>query len=83
MAEPSLCGFPQRELSVAAPAPARYFLDRDDSGHWYLVEAAKRPEWGVWSAREADDELGWAVPPFAERLNGSPSLVTFANPVRP
>jgi hypothetical protein len=54
----------------------RYFLGRDDDGHWYLVDAGKREEWETW----VEDPDAWATPEFARRLGGSPSWVTFTDP---
>lgn len=58
----------------------RYFLDRDNSGHWYLVKAANRDDWYQWTELPEDDEESWDPPSFATRLDGSPSRVTFSNP---
>jgi hypothetical protein len=58
----------------------RYFLDRDNDAHWYLVEADKRAEWNAWLALSDEDENSWRVPSFAKPLGGNPSSVTFDNP---
>ncbi len=56
-----------------------YFMDSDDSGHWYVIPAARRKEWELWL--ESDGEDAWDAPSFAEAVNGSPSRVTFEAPV--
>lgn len=58
----------------------RYFLDQDNSMHWYLVEADHGAEWDAWTSLPDDDPAGWACPGYAERLDGGPSRVTFENP---
>lgn len=59
----------------------RYFMDRDDSGHWYLVEQQHRADWDVWSNLDEEDPVGWATPRYATRLSGAPNTVTFSAPV--
>jgi hypothetical protein len=59
----------------------RYFLGRDNSAHWYLVDASKRAEWEAWCDIPEDDERSWDAPDFAKALGGTPSRVTFADPV--
>ncbi len=59
----------------------RYFLGRDNSGHWYLVEETYRSLWADWVNLEDDDEQAAAVPAFAKRLSQHPSHLTFADPV--
>ena len=59
----------------------RYFLDRDDSGHWYLVPAERRKEWVAWVCMDEEDPVSSIVPAYARRLNVSPSRVTFAGPI--
>lgn len=55
-----------------------YFLDRDCSGHWYVVEEAHRDDWDQWCDwGSEDDERGWTEPDYAQRLDGSPSRVVF------
>lgn len=56
--------------------PVRYFLNRDESSHWYIVEELHRSDFEDWTAREDPD-----VPYYARRLNGSPSNVTFESPL--
>lgn len=64
-------------MKKAAP---RYFLDSDQSGHWYLVPEEKRAEWDDWTNLNEDDERSWNEPSYAVRLGGSPSNVTFTDP---
>jgi len=61
----------------------RYFADRDNSGHWYVVEENHRQEWGDWKALDEDDPASWNVPDCAYRLNGSINQLTFASPQAP
>lgn len=61
------------------PDPKRYFLARDNSCHWYLVENAHRGEWDQWLELDEDDERGWNTPDFATRID-HPSRVTFVDP---
>jgi hypothetical protein len=61
------------------PENTRYFLDRDNDGHWYLVPADKRDEWDAWTDLDPDDEASWDVPEWAMSLGYAPSLVTFEN----
>jgi hypothetical protein len=58
----------------------RFFLSRDDSGHWYLVQADHRTEWNAWCELDEDDEAAWDTPAFARRLGGSPGRITFTDP---
>jgi len=59
----------------------RYFLDTDASSHWYIVPLSKKKEWEDWCNLDEDDEAAWSAPSFAERIGGSPTLVTFTDPV--
>ena len=61
----------------------RYFLDRDNSGHWYLIEERYRSEWNDWCELDEDDEKSWEVPRYAgyaERTD-SPSNIHFTDPI--
>lgn len=58
----------------------RFFLDSDDSGHWYVVPLDKQEEWSVWRNIPEDDERSWNAPEWAERVNGSPNRISFTNP---
>lgn len=59
----------------------RYFIDRDESGHAYLVNADSRDEWNRW-VDLGDSPDGWDTPPYAERLGYHPAWVEFENPKR-
>ena len=59
---------------------ARYFLDQDSSGHWYVVEEAHRDAWSAWRDLPEDDELGWNAPECARAVGGNPNLITFESP---
>jgi hypothetical protein len=58
----------------------RYFLDRDDSGHWYIVEAEFRAEWEAWNEM-GDDRISWESPKFAKILTRHPKWVEFEIPL--
>lgn len=34
----------------------RYFLDQDDSGHWYMIPVFKKKEWKSWLENFIDYE---------------------------
>lgn len=58
----------------------RYFLDSDEDGHWYLVEASSRKKWEEWLRLDPEDELSWTHPSFAKAVGGSPNRIEFENP---
>jgi len=55
----------------------RFFLDRDNSSHWYIVPADRRAEWNAWRNIPEDDDRGWIVPDWVIPLNTHPNQVTF------
>ena len=59
---------------------ARYFLDQDQSSHWYIVPLDRQEEWREWCNLDEDDEAAWDEPDYVQRIGGSPALVTFENP---
>jgi hypothetical protein len=59
----------------------RYFLDQDNSSHWYVVPVARQEEWDAWCNLDEDDERAWEVPSWARPVNGSHQRVKFENPV--
>lgn len=56
--------------------PVRYFLDQDDSAHWYIVEDFHRSEREKWI--DADNP---EIPGYARRINGPVSLATFESAI--
>jgi hypothetical protein len=58
----------------------RFFLDQDQSSHWYIVPESYRLEWAEWCELAEDDEAGWTAPEWAKPVGGHPALVTFTNP---
>jgi hypothetical protein len=58
----------------------RYFLDRDEDGHWYLIPASHRVEWEDWLDIDPDDPSGWEEPEFVQRIGTGPCRVTFQFP---
>lgn len=64
-------------LATEAPAPAkRYMLVDDNNRHHYVIEAEREGEWFM-----LDDDAINAGPPWAYQVGGSPTLVTFTDPV--
>jgi hypothetical protein len=59
----------------------RYFLSSDNDGHWYVIPESHRQNWDKWVDLDSDDEESWNVPEYAKEVNGSPSLVTFLEPI--
>lgn len=72
---------PPAEEPSAPDGSIRYFLDRDNSGHWYLVESARREQWEMWCNFDEDNPAAWEAPPFARRIGGAPARVSFLLPV--
>lgn len=58
----------------------RFFMDTDDSSHWFIVPVARKAEWEAWLELPEDDEARWSAPKFAQEVGGSPTLVTFSQP---
>ena len=54
-----------------------YFLDQDESCHWYIVPEINRQEWNDWCDIDEDDEASWNVPDFAKELGTGPNAVIF------
>lgn len=58
----------------------RYFMDRDNDGHWYLVDAEYRAEWEAWLDLGRGIADSWVPSLFAIELAGGPPNVTFSDP---
>lgn len=59
--------------------PVRYYLDRDEDGHWFVLPVANQEEWerwldGVYNAYNHDP-----LPEWVTEVNGSPTRVTFTD----
>lgn len=54
----------------------KYFLGRDNSCHWYLVQSEFRDEWEKWIELSEDDPKSWDVPSFAKGID-NPSEIDF------
>jgi hypothetical protein len=67
-------------MAAKAKKEERYFLDRDNSSHWYLIPVSKADAWYKFSAIDEDDPRGWKVPKWAKPIGGSPTMVTFTDP---
>lgn len=65
----------------AIHSTGRFFLAQDDDCHWYVVPSDRQAEWDAWRAIPTDDERSWTPPDFARQVGGSPTLVTFTDPV--
>lgn len=67
------------------PGGKTYFLDQDDSCHWYIVESNHREDWENWLAAIYSEDQDWddPIPDFAHRIGGSPSIVEFHSPTFP
>lgn len=59
----------------------RFFLDKDDDGHDYLIPEKHRQEWEAWCELDSDDEAAWDVPKWAIELGMSPNCLTFESPM--
>ena len=57
----------------------RYFVDRDNSGHWYLIPVRARNEWNAWSDLDENDPVSWDAPSCAREIDNL-SHLTFADP---
>lgn len=60
--------------------PERYFLDTDNSSHWFIVPVSRKAEWQAWNELDEDDPASWDAPDFAEPVGGCFNLVTFTDP---
>lgn len=60
------------------PDNCRYFLDKDDDAHWYLVKAKYRKEWEEFKSLPSVIAV---VPSFAKMLNYNISDMEFSNPL--
>lgn len=58
--------------------PIRFYLDCDDNGQWYLIEAYHAEDFFEWLQDESNE--GKTPPAFAHRVQGSPTGITFADP---
>jgi hypothetical protein len=71
------------ERMAAGLGPERYFLDTDDSCHWYLVPLSRKAEWAAWveeiCSAKPEDEIDWEERDYAIRING-PSSIVFEEP---
>jgi hypothetical protein len=54
-----------------------FFLDQDNSSHWYVVPASKHDEWWAWLKLDSEDERSWESPEWATRINGGPCDILF------
>lgn len=62
-----------------APAPVRYYLSSDNSGHRYAIPVERAGEWTALIELSEDNPAGWDVPAWAIRIEGG---FTFAGPSR-
>ena len=59
----------------------RYYLDADNDSHWYIVPVRLRAAWDAWLNLDREDENSWEPPAGAIAIGGSPTCVTFTDPV--
>ena len=59
----------------------KFVLVQDNDSSWYVIPAQHVVAWDTFCQIDPDDEKWWDVPKWAQRVGGSPSLVTFENPV--
>lgn len=66
------------------PTPERYFFDRDDSSHWYMIPEKLRSEW-IRLMKIAEKEDVSLLPEWDQfeslRLGGGINYITFENPI--
>lgn len=55
-----------------------FFLDRDNDGHWYIVDNQRRSEWEAFLAIPSNDCASWNVPDYARPVGGAPNTVAFS-----
>ena len=58
----------------------RWFLGRDNSSHWYLVDASRRAEWNAWTELAEDDTRSWNPPAGICVSIDGPHQLTFSLP---
>jgi hypothetical protein len=54
----------------------KFFIDQDESCHWYVILASHRKEWREWRNLDQDDEKAWTAPDYAQPI-GYPLEVEF------
>lgn len=54
-----------------------HILVQDNDSHWYVIPRDKQAEFDEWTELDGDDEAAWDEPEWADRVGGSPTLVTF------
>ena len=59
----------------------KYMLVTDNNSHWFIIPAQHRVAWDAWTELDSDLPTSWDPPTWARPVGGSPSLVTFENPV--
>lgn len=52
----------------------KYFVDQDESCHWYVIPALRRAAWEAFLDIPEDDELSWNVPAWAIMIDGASSI---------
>jgi hypothetical protein len=58
---------------------SRFFLDQDQSSHWYVVPEEIRAKWQAWCELDEDNPEAWEAPEGAIRMDGAPHRITFEN----
>lgn len=61
----------------------RFFMDCDESGHYFVVPASRRAEWEQWTLIPVEDDRAWVPPDYARSVGCSPTMLSFTDPVIP
>lgn len=59
----------------------RYTLEQDNDGHWYIVPCRLIHEFQDWLTMIEETEEDYGYPEGVTSVGGSPSLVSFTNPM--
>lgn len=59
----------------------KYFLDQDQSSHWYLVDNHFREQWNTFKNLDEDNPLCWNTPEYASMIGCHPNKIIFENPI--
>lgn len=57
-----------------------YFIDRSESGDWYLIPLDFKTEWERWRDGLVPEEESYNEPPFVQYINNYDDVI-FENPV--
>lgn len=57
----------------------KYFIDKDQSSHYYIIPLSKKEDWKKFNQLDEDDPKSWELPDYAIPVGGCISRVTFSN----